>query len=168
MSSRLCAETLRYTKPSCATPSARRFTPPSSRRRAASSRASSAPRASTPRRSPCCSTARWRASARSSAAQTSRIITTPASTSERDYGKVSYVDVARAIPGGICPVCGKPSLRISNGIEVGNIFQLGDKYTKSMNMQYLDENGALQYPIMGCYGIGVGRHGRERLRGEPR
>ncbi|MDD4311887.1 MAG: YbaK/EbsC family protein, partial [Eubacteriales bacterium] len=76
---------------------------------------------------------------------------------ERDYGKVSYVDVARAIPGGICPVCGKPQLAISNGIEVGNIFQLGDKYTKSMNMQYLDENGALQYPIMGCYGIGVGR-----------
>lgn len=76
---------------------------------------------------------------------------------ERDFGKVNYVDVARAIPGGICPVCGKPTLHISNGIEVGNIFQLGDKYTKSMNMQYLDENGALQYPIMGCYGIGVGR-----------
>lgn len=76
---------------------------------------------------------------------------------ERDYGKVTYVDVARAIPGGICPVCGKPTLKISNGIEVGNIFQLGDKYTRSMNMQYLDENGALQYPIMGCYGIGVGR-----------
>lgn len=76
---------------------------------------------------------------------------------ERDYGKVSYADVARAIPGGICPVCGKPTLRISNGIEVGNIFQLGDKYTRSMDMQYLDENGALQYPVMGCYGIGVGR-----------
>ena len=76
---------------------------------------------------------------------------------ERDYGKVSFVDVARAIPGGICPVCGKPTLNIRNGIEVGNIFQLGDKYTKSMNMQYLDENGVLQYPIMGCYGIGVGR-----------
>ena len=76
---------------------------------------------------------------------------------ERDFGKVSYVDVARALPGGICPVCGKPTLKISNGVEVGNIFQLGDKYTKSMNMQYLDENGALQYPIMGCYGIGVGR-----------
>ena len=67
------------------------------------------------------------------------------------------MDVARAIPGGICPVCGKPTLHISNGIEVGNIFQLGDKYTKSMNMQYLDETGTLQYPIMGCYGIGVGR-----------
>ena len=76
---------------------------------------------------------------------------------ERDYGKVGYLDVARAVAGGICPVCGKRTLHISNGIEVGNIFQLGTKYTKAMNMQYLDENGELQYPIMGCYGIGVGR-----------
>ena len=75
----------------------------------------------------------------------------------RDYGPVSYVDVAKATEGGICPVCGKPALTIQNGIEVGNIFQLGDKYTKSMSMQYLDENGELQYPVMGCYGIGVGR-----------
>jgi len=76
---------------------------------------------------------------------------------ERDYGKVTYADVAKAVAGGICPVCGKRTLTISNGIEVGNIFQLGTKYTKSMNMQYLDENGELKYPIMGCYGIGVGR-----------
>lgn len=75
----------------------------------------------------------------------------------RDYGKVAYVDVAKATAGGICPACGKPALTVQNGIEVGNIFQLGTKYTKSMNMQYLDENGELQYPIMGCYGIGVGR-----------
>jgi prolyl-tRNA synthetase len=58
---------------------------------------------------------------------------------------------------GICPNCGKPALSIQNGIEVGNIFQLGDKYTRTMNMQYLDEAGALHHPIMGCYGIGVGR-----------
>jgi prolyl-tRNA synthetase len=76
---------------------------------------------------------------------------------ERDYGKVEYVDVAKAVEGGICPVCGRRTLKISNGIEVGNIFQLGTKYTKSMDMQYLDENGELHYPIMGCYGIGVGR-----------
>lgn len=75
----------------------------------------------------------------------------------RDYGKAVYADVAKAVAGGICPVCGKHALTIQNGIEVGNIFQLGTKYTKAMNMQYLDENGALQYPIMGCYGIGVGR-----------
>lgn len=47
--------------------------------------------------------------------------------------------------------------KISRGIEVGNIFQLGTKYTKSMNMTYLDKDGNAQYPIMGCYGIGVGR-----------
>jgi prolyl-tRNA synthetase len=76
---------------------------------------------------------------------------------ERDYGRVQYADVAKAVSGGICPICGKRTLSIRNGIEVGNIFQLGTKYTKAMNMQYLDENGELHYPIMGCYGIGVGR-----------
>lgn len=76
---------------------------------------------------------------------------------ERDYGKVEYHDFAKIIEGGICPVCGKPTIKISRGIEVGNIFQLGTKYTKSMGMQYTDAEGNLQYPIMGCYGIGVGR-----------
>ena len=76
---------------------------------------------------------------------------------ERDYGKVEYVDVAKIKEGGICPVCGKPTISVSRGIEVGNIFQLGTKYTKTMGMQYLDKEGNLQYPIMGCYGIGVGR-----------
>lgn len=40
---------------------------------------------------------------------------------------------------------------------MGNIFQPGDKYTKSMNMQYADADGGLHYPIMGCYGIGIER-----------
>ena len=75
----------------------------------------------------------------------------------RDIGAVSYVDVAKAVDGGICPHCGKKTLSISRGIEVGNIFQLGTKYTKAMNMTYTDQNGESQYPIMGCYGIGVGR-----------
>ena len=75
----------------------------------------------------------------------------------RDCGAVTYVSVAKAVENGICPVCGKHSITISRGVEVGNIFQLGTKYTVSMNMQYLDKNGELQYPIMGCYGIGVGR-----------
>ena len=48
-------------------------------------------------------------------------------------------------------------MKISRGIEVGNIFQLGTKYTKSMNMTYVDANGESKTPIMGCYGIGVGR-----------
>lgn len=76
---------------------------------------------------------------------------------KRDVGDVNYVDIAKAYAGGICPTCGKPHLRIEKGIEIGNIFQLGQKYTKAMEMTYLDENGDRQYPIMGCYGIGVGR-----------
>ena len=75
----------------------------------------------------------------------------------RDIGEVEYIDLAKIKEGGICPKCGKHSITISRGIEVGNIFQLGTKYTKSMEMQYLDRDGNLQYPIMGCYGIGVGR-----------
>jgi prolyl-tRNA synthetase len=75
----------------------------------------------------------------------------------RDLGDVEYVELAKITDGGICPNCGKHSISISRGIEVGNIFQLGTKYTKSMGMQYLDADGNLQYPIMGCYGIGVGR-----------
>ena len=76
---------------------------------------------------------------------------------KRDIGDVDYVDVSKIQTGGICPCCGKKTVRISRGIEVGNIFQLGDKYTKSMNMSYTDEDGSQKTPIMGCYGIGVGR-----------
>lgn len=76
---------------------------------------------------------------------------------ERDLGNVEYVDIAKVKESGICPCCGKPSLTIKRGIEVGNIFQLGEKYTKSMNMQYVDKDGSMHYPVMGCYGIGVGR-----------
>jgi prolyl-tRNA synthetase len=76
---------------------------------------------------------------------------------ERDYGHVTYGDFAKIKEGGICPSCGKASITLSRGIEVGNIFQLGTKYSKAMNMQYTDSQGELQYPIMGCYGIGVGR-----------
>jgi len=76
---------------------------------------------------------------------------------ERDFGAAEYHDFAKAIENGICPDCGKSSLSLSRGIEVGNIFQLGDKYTKSMDMKYTDDSGALHHPLMGCYGIGVGR-----------
>ena len=75
----------------------------------------------------------------------------------RDLSGVEFYDFAKIQEGGICPVCGKRTITISRGIEVGNIFQLGTKYTKSMNMTYIDNNGKSQYPIMGCYGIGVGR-----------
>ncbi len=75
----------------------------------------------------------------------------------RDLGAVEFVDVAKAVAGGICPECGRHALTLSKGLEVGHIFQLGDKYTTSMGMKYIDQNGELQTPIMGCYGIGVGR-----------
>ena len=76
---------------------------------------------------------------------------------ERELGAVAYRDFAKIKDGGICPHCKKEAITVARGIEVGNIFQLGDKYTKAMDMQYLDKDGNLQYPIMGCYGIGVGR-----------
>ncbi len=76
---------------------------------------------------------------------------------KRDCPEAEYRDFAKAFAGGICPICGKRSLTVSRGIEVGNIFQLGDKYTRSMHMQYVDEKGKSHTPIMGCYGIGVGR-----------
>jgi len=75
----------------------------------------------------------------------------------RDIGAAEYHDFAKITDGGICPECKKPSIKISKGIELGHIFQLGTKYTKSMNMTYLDSEGQPHYPIMGCYGIGVGR-----------
>lgn len=75
----------------------------------------------------------------------------------RDVKDADYHDFAKIQENGICPCCGKLAIKISRGIEVGNIFQLGTKYTKSMNMTYTDSNGETQYPIMGCYGIGVGR-----------
>ena len=76
---------------------------------------------------------------------------------ERDVPNAEYHDFSKIKEGGICPVCGKKTITISRGIEVGNIFQLGTKYTKSMGMTYTDAEGNTQYPIMGCYGIGVGR-----------
>lgn len=76
---------------------------------------------------------------------------------ERDYPNVEYIDIAKTYSGAVCPACGHKSITIKRGIEVGNIFQLGTKYTQTMNMQYIDKDGKSKYPLMGCYGIGVGR-----------
>lgn len=76
---------------------------------------------------------------------------------ERDVENIEFHDFAKIQENSICPHCGKPAITVSRGIEVGNIFQLGTKYTKSMDMTYTDHNGEIQFPIMGCYGIGVGR-----------
>ncbi|MBQ3785454.1 MAG: proline--tRNA ligase [Alphaproteobacteria bacterium] len=74
----------------------------------------------------------------------------------RDLEKPEFIEVSAVQDGDICKECGG-KIVLNRGIEVGNIFQLGDKYTKPMKMTYTDENGALQTPIMGCYGIGIGR-----------
>ena len=75
---------------------------------------------------------------------------------DRDIKPAGYVEVAKVNEGDTCTKCGG-KLSIKRGIEVGNIFQLGTKYTESMNMTYTDSDGKQKHPIMGCYGIGVGR-----------
>ena len=69
---------------------------------------------------------------------------------------IEFVDVSLVKEGEYCPVCKKP-LKVTRGIEVGNIFQLGTKYSKPMNACYTDMDGQLKPYIMGCYGIGVSR-----------
>jgi prolyl-tRNA synthetase len=76
---------------------------------------------------------------------------------ERDYGSSEFYDFSKATEGGICPGCRNHSLAVLRGVEVGHIFQLGTRYTESMKMNYIDENGNSHHPIMGCYGIGIGR-----------
>ncbi len=75
----------------------------------------------------------------------------------RDLKDVKYYDIANVQEGMTCPICGKGHLHLSKGIEIGNIFQLGTKYTKSMGMTVHTQDGTEMNPIMGCYGIGVGR-----------
>ena len=67
-----------------------------------------------------------------------------------------YADIRLAEAGELCPQCGKP-LKVTKGIEVGNIFQLGTKYSQPMNAVYLDQDGKAKPYIMGCYGIGITR-----------
>ncbi len=74
----------------------------------------------------------------------------------RDVGPAAYVDVAKVNEGDACALCGEP-LAIRRGVEVGNIFQLGTRYTQAMHMTYTDAEARQQTPTMGCYGIGVGR-----------
>lgn len=75
----------------------------------------------------------------------------------RDIGDVEYFDLSKVKDGDKCPHCDGGKLYINRGIEIGNIFQLGTKYTESMKMTVHSRNGEDFNPIMGCYGIGVGR-----------
>ena len=75
---------------------------------------------------------------------------------DRDFTVDLFGDVRNAVVGDACPRCGAP-MTMQNAIEVGHVFKLGTKYTEALNGKYLDESGALQTIIMGCYGIGVSR-----------
>ena len=74
----------------------------------------------------------------------------------RDFKGEIAEDLLLVEEGDICPKCGAP-LKMDRGIEVGNIFQLGTKYSSSLNAKFLDEDGKEKPFIMGSYGIGVSR-----------
>jgi prolyl-tRNA synthetase len=75
---------------------------------------------------------------------------------ERDLPIPKSADLRKIVIGDISPD-GKGSLQITRGIEVGHIFQLGDKYSSAMKATVLDNNGKAVTVKMGCYGIGVSR-----------
>ncbi len=72
------------------------------------------------------------------------------------FNEERFKDLVKVKEGDKCPECGG-NLKLSKGIEVGHIFQLGDKYSAAMNATYLDENGKAKPFLMGCYGIGISR-----------
>ncbi len=74
----------------------------------------------------------------------------------RDYKADLVVDLKTLKEGDPCPKCGKP-IKHARGVEVGQVFKLGTKYSKPMNAIYKDENQQDQLIWMGCYGIGVSR-----------
>ena len=74
----------------------------------------------------------------------------------RDFEGEIVKDLLEVKKGDKCPKCGH-TLELARGIEVGNIFQLGTKYSESLNATFLDENGKNQYFVMGSYGIGITR-----------
>lgn len=74
----------------------------------------------------------------------------------RDFPDPVFADIRVIQEGDPCPRCGEP-VEFLRGIEVGHVFRLGDKYSKSMNATYLDQGGKAKHIIMGCYGIGVDR-----------
>lgn len=76
---------------------------------------------------------------------------------QRDFGAVTVADIRLVEEGDECPVCENGHLHIGRGIEAGQIFALGTKYSAAMGATFLDETGKAQPLQMGCYGIGVGR-----------
>ncbi len=73
-----------------------------------------------------------------------------------DFTVDFWADLSVVMPGDSCPHCGA-ALAGARGIEVSQVFQLGDKYSRSMGATYSDEQGEEQYFTMGCYGVGITR-----------
>jgi prolyl-tRNA synthetase len=76
---------------------------------------------------------------------------------ERDFTVSRFADIRNVVHGDHCPRCPSGALEMWRGIEVGHVFKLGTKYSKSLRATYLDAAGLEQTIFMGCYGIGIGR-----------
>ena len=74
----------------------------------------------------------------------------------KDFTPSKILDLRNIQEGDVCPVCGG-RISFAKGIEIGNTFKLGDKYSKAMNLYYQDDDHQLKPVIMGSYGIGIGR-----------
>jgi prolyl-tRNA synthetase len=74
----------------------------------------------------------------------------------KTFEPTAYADLRAVATGDACPNCGSP-LRMDTAVEIGHIFKLGYKYSKSMGTRVLDKNGKEVMPIMGSYGIGIER-----------
>lgn len=70
---------------------------------------------------------------------------------------VNVDDIDKYSEGEKCPKCGEGTLKSAKAAEVGNVFDLGEKYTKAFDLKFTDQDGEMKYPIMGCYGIGISR-----------
>ena len=77
-------------------------------------------------------------------------------TPKRDFGEPIIADLRLVQEGDPCPHCGAP-LKMTRGIEAGQVFMLGTKYSEALHATFLDESGKEKPLVMGCYGIGVGR-----------
>ncbi|NMA68924.1 MAG: proline--tRNA ligase [Desulfitobacterium sp.] len=75
---------------------------------------------------------------------------------EKDFRIDEVLDIRIVEKGEACPQCGTP-LEEARGIEVGQVFKLGTKYSESLKATFLDENGVEKPCVMGCYGLGIGR-----------
>jgi len=67
-------------------------------------------------------------------------------------------EIAKVVEGDDCPQCSKAKLKKARASEAGNVFDLGKKYGKNFDLGFVGRDGSKQYPIMGCFGIGISRN----------